>query len=339
MKMLVLMILHVFGAWVAADWVWKKAGLPPFFSFGPRGRLLVGLGLLFALMVPAVFSEQKTPFPILLIQGVHGISLMVWLGLAAGLARPALMARKKEMDDPVLKQLYADLHPLFWVSAVIFILSGAVTGLFVFESGQQVLNTAAGLKLLVEAGLVCLALGMLIVSRLISDETGAPKKQSGLIFSFVGQTIVLVAALLVAVLMPQEETLGQGDLHQHNDPLQFHLTYQTADDGQTHMAVYVLHNRKRLSVDQLIFDVWPEEHHEEVSRAFDTICIDLNLGLDAWREVVAEKGMIDSIKGSEQESGLYTASVSLPPGLWHVRVHAEHGPLEGFRDYTLSISP
>jgi hypothetical protein len=345
MGTLVLVALVPAGAWVVAVWVWSKTGLPPFFSFGPNRRVRHGVRVslvLVFMVITGMFIWRELSFPVRLIHLVHSVSLMVWLGLALGIAVPAFRVGRDGVNGSALRPLAADLYPLLWVAAGMMALSGLVASLFYFTSWSQLFETAAGLKLLVKTGLFFVAIAFLILSPM----AGFPEQKeresrkagaSGLGFSFISQAVCLGAALLVSVLVPFDVTVDKSDLHQHDDPFQFHFTHQNLEDGRTKLAVYVLQDRKRLSVSQLYFDVWPEQYHDEVNRYFDTICIDLNLGLEAWREVLVENGYIESMQASEGEAGLYTATFSLSPGVWHVRVHALHDQQEGFKDFILSI--
>ena len=349
-KLLTILLLCL-GVWVVAGLVWEKAKLPPFFAFlaHPFWQRLLGALLLVALAIAQWAAEPKQSWPVHLILLLHQVSVVIWLGLVLGLGGMALLAGKRGEFSP-FRQKALSLFPLLWGAVLVTALSGGVASLLYFSHWSQILETRAGFKLLLKVALFLAAFILLLWLWLglgggegrigerssLSREDAFSKK--GSLVPLMASLFLLMAGLGVAAFLPGNDPVIQGDVHRHAEPFQFYFRHHVGEDGSVELVVYVLQNRKRTSVEALYFDAWPDERHQEVSRLYDTICIALNLGLDAWREALAERGYVVSGKGEEQERGVYAATLKLSPGLWHVRVHARKGELETFRDYTLVIS-
>lgn len=351
MTLLATLLLFV-GAWVVAGLVWRKTELPPFFAFLANRfwQRLAGFLVLSGLVVLRIVQEPEQSWPIHLVILSHQISVMIWLGLSLGLGGAALLAGKREKGS-LFREKALSLFPLLWVAVLVTALSGGVASLLYFSHWSQILETRAGFKLLIKTVLFLAAFLLLVLVWLRFTEgereqgKGPPlgrteenfQWEKGRFLPFLAASLLLTAGLGAAAFLPGDPPLIQGDVHKHDEPFQFYFRHDLTGDGAVELMVYVLHERKRTSVSSLYFDAWPDERHEEVSQLFDTICIALNLGLDAWREALVERGFVASSKGEEQETGVYTTTFRLSPGLWHVRVHAQEGELETFRDYTLVI--
>jgi len=158
-----------------------------------------------ALLVAAVFVEGfrghaalRGPSWAPVVDAIHFLAAAVWVGALGQLARVAWSWRKR--PDLVRAGVTAYVRPAVWL-AVVVLASGLGTGLAIFDSVSEVVDTAYGRVLLVKGALVLIALVMAATGRRTVRRPPSPLGNARLQTVLRSESAVLAIVLTVSAVL------------------------------------------------------------------------------------------------------------------------------------------
>ncbi|WP_188623391.1 hypothetical protein [Caldalkalibacillus thermarum] len=338
---------------MAPAWAWLIWLKPLFmlgvflFSFSRHPVGMLRAVCLSGVLVSVVFSGRDGYSALFVSQLIHILAPILWLGSALGFV---VYSYTLKNNNAAYHFMFKKVHIFFNFSLVIIFMmmvSGALLSIPSVGAWDEVLRTDFGFKLLLKLLLFLVLAGLMVW--LWWGWLAAPSAQSvhqpqrfytGLRRLFAIQAAVLCTGLILTGLMSAVEPPEQLAPHHVQGEVQFHFTWSKSGPGEQHTLVaYVLQNRQRVTGADVYFDLWHEADDRHVRQLYDYICLDLELGLDAWRDELVRQGYLTSVKAEERESHVYIGSALLERGTWVVRVHVqkEEEELDAYQDYQIEV--
>lgn len=319
------------GLFVSALFYRPAASLPSLLLFGlGSGVILTGRG-----GVSSLFLSQLIHLAVilLLLGGALGFLLFGQGFSHSGLIRQGMVKKTATFITIMLLLLF------------LLGVSGALLSIPVLPTFDDLLSTDYGFKLLIKLliFLILISLSLwlrwewMTWSRAEEGTETKPPRRLSLLFG--GQALLLGAALLFTGLMSATDPPEQPRPHHVKGEVKFHSTFSPGEDGTYTMVTYVIQDWQRVDDATVYFDMWRTEDDVLVRGMYEYICVDLELGMAAWREEMVKQGYMLSFQAEEKESHVYIATVPVEPGEWQVRVHAskEEEGIDAYWDYELAV--
>ncbi|MDQ0339996.1 putative membrane protein [Caldalkalibacillus uzonensis] len=337
---------------MAAGWatlIWLKPLLMLGLLFSSFSRHPLGIlksAFVSGVLVCIVLSGRYGYSTLFVSQLIHILASILWLGGALGFFIYSYILKDNET---AYHFIFNKVYTFVTLSlAIMFMLavSGVLLSISLLEAWYDVLRTDFGLKLLLKFLLFFILAGVMVWLRWewLAGTAAQPAHQPRLFYTavrrmFAIQAIVLCTGFILTGLMSGVAPPEQVDPHHARGEVQFHFTSAQSGQGEYNLVAYVMQDRQRVSGADVYFDLWKKTDDGHVRRLYDYICIDLELGLDAWRDELVRQGYLTSVKAEEKEEHVYIGSALLEAGSWYVRVHAQkmEEEIDAYQDYQLEV--